>query len=104
VPGHFRVLLKQPGSILTGIVSQWIGLPATTFLLVLILGPPPGIALGMFLIAACTGGNVSNYYSLIGKGNVALSVSITAFCTLARWWPHLLCSDSGETFMDPRRI
>lgn len=82
-PRHFRVLLKQPGSILTGIVSQWIVLPFVTFLLVLLLKPAPGIALGMFLIAACPGGNVSNYFSLVGKGNVALSVSLTAVSTLA---------------------
>ncbi len=37
----------------------------------------------MFLVAACPGGNVSNYFSLVGKANVALSVSLTAFSTLA---------------------
>ena len=97
-PKHFRVLLRQPGSILTGIVSQWIVLPLVTYLLVWVLKPAPGIALGMFLIAACPGGNVSNYFSLIGKGNVALSVSLTAFSTLAsvvatpfvfRFWGNL---------------
>jgi len=82
-PRHFRALLSQPGSILTGVFSQLVVLPALTFLLVLILRPPPGIALGMFLVAACPGGNVSNYFSLLGKANVALSVSLTAFSTLA---------------------
>jgi BASS family bile acid:Na+ symporter len=81
-PKHFREVLKQPGAILTGIVSQWVLLPALTFVLVSILRPPPGLALGMFLVAACPGGNVSNYFSLIGRGNVALSVSLTAFSTL----------------------
>lgn len=81
-PKHFQVLLKRPGSILTGLFSQWVLLPAFTFLLVVTLRPPPGIALGMFLVAACPGGNLSNYFSLLGKGNVALSVSLTAFSTL----------------------
>jgi BASS family bile acid:Na+ symporter len=81
-PRHFHEVVRQPGGILTGIVSQWVLLPALTFLLVMILEPPPGIALGMFLVAACPGGNVSNYYSLIAKANVALSVSLTAFSTL----------------------
>jgi BASS family bile acid:Na+ symporter len=81
-PSHFREVLRQPGGILTGILSQWFLLPAFTFVLVLILRPPPGLALGMFLVAACPGGNVSNYFSLIGKANVALSVSLTAFSTL----------------------
>ncbi len=97
-PKHFRALLKQPGSILTGVFSQLVLLPALTFLLVLILRPPPGIALGMFLVAACPGGNVSNYFSLLGKANVALSVSLTGFSTLAsvvctpflfRFWGNL---------------
>ncbi|MGD2120506.1 MAG: bile acid:sodium symporter family protein [Gemmatimonadota bacterium] len=81
-PSHFREVLKQPSGILTGILSQWLILPAFTFLLVMALRPPPGLALGMFLVAACPGGNVSNYFSLIGKANVALSVSLTAFSTL----------------------
>jgi BASS family bile acid:Na+ symporter len=82
-PRHFKSVLSQPGSILTGVFSQLVLLPALTFLLVLVLRPPPGIALGMFLVAACPGGNVSNYFSLIGRANVALSVSLTGFSTLA---------------------
>ena len=82
-PKHFRALLRQPGSILTGLFSQWILLPALTFLLVVVLRPPAGIALGMFLVAACPGGNLSNYFSMLGKGNVALSVSLTAVSTMA---------------------
>jgi BASS family bile acid:Na+ symporter len=81
-PGHFRAVLKAPGSVATGVVSQLVVLPALTFLLVLLLRPPPPIALGMFLVAACPGGNVSNYFSLMGRGNVALSVSLTALSTL----------------------
>ncbi len=81
-PRHFKEVGRQPGAVFTGIVSQWLLLPALTFVLVAILRPPPGLALGMFLVAACPGGNVSNYFSLIGKANVALSVSLTAFSTL----------------------
>jgi len=82
-PRHFRALLRQPGSVLIGLLSQWVVLPAITFLLVLALRPPPAIALGMFLVASCPGGNLSNYFSMLGKANVALSVSLTAFSTLA---------------------
>jgi BASS family bile acid:Na+ symporter len=81
-PRHFQEVVKQPGGIFAGILSQWVLLPAFTFLLVILLRPPPGLALGMFLVAACPGGNVSNYFSQIGKANVALSVSLTAFSTL----------------------
>jgi BASS family bile acid:Na+ symporter len=97
-PAHFKAVLAQPTSILIGLVSQWVLLPALTFLIVVVARPAPGIALGMFLVAACPGGNVSNYFSLVGKANSALSVSLTAISTLAsvvctpflfRWWGGL---------------
>jgi BASS family bile acid:Na+ symporter len=81
-PAQFRAVLTRPASLLTGLGSQLILLPAVTFLLVLLLDPSPGIALGMFLVAACPGGNVSNYFSLMGRANAALSVSLTAITTL----------------------
>jgi BASS family bile acid:Na+ symporter len=80
-PSHLREVLRAPAGLLVGIFSQLAVLPGITLLLVLALGPPPGIALGMFLVAACPGGNVSNYFSLIGRGNPALSVSMTAVST-----------------------
>ena len=81
-PANFRAVLTQPASIVTGVFSQVVLLPALTFLLVVTLRPDPGIALGMFLVAACPGGNVSNYFSLVGRANPALSVSLTAISTL----------------------
>jgi len=51
--------------------------------LVSISNPPPSIALGMFLVAACPGGNVSNFLTSLAKGNIALSVSLTAFSSVA---------------------
>lgn len=78
----FRQLLKKPKPILVGVCSQFLVLPAITFLLVLLLKPPPSIALGMFMVAACPGGNISNFISHLAKGNTALSVSLTAIATL----------------------
>jgi bile acid:Na+ symporter, BASS family len=80
---HFRNILKYPKSALLGIFSQIILLPALTFLLVILINPPPSIAMGMILIAACPGGNISNFISSLSKANVALSVSLTAFSTLS---------------------
>lgn len=74
----FISLFKNPKPALTGIVSQFILLPFFTFLLVWLFNPMPGLALGMILVAACPGGNVSNFFSAISQGNVALSVSLTA--------------------------
>jgi BASS family bile acid:Na+ symporter len=51
--------------------------------LIMLLNPPPSIALGMFLVAACPGGNVSNFLTSLARGNVALSVSLTATSSVA---------------------
>lgn len=78
----FKKLLKNPKPILVGVFSQFILLPLVTFLLVIVVQPFPSIALGMFMVAACPGGNISNFISYLSKGNTALSVSLTAIATL----------------------
>jgi bile acid:Na+ symporter, BASS family len=80
---NFKDVLKNPASIFTGIVSQFVLLPVLTFLLALLINPTPSVALGMILVASCPGGNISNFVSSMAKGNAALSVSLTAFATLA---------------------
>jgi BASS family bile acid:Na+ symporter len=79
---HFKELIKSPKSYLIGLSAQFILLPAITYFLILILNPLPGIALGMILVSACPGGNISNFFSSLAKANVALSVSLTAVSTL----------------------
>ncbi len=80
---NFKNIINYPKSTILGFGSQFILLPALTFVLVLILNPPPTIAMGMILIAACPGGNISNFISSLAKANVALSVSLTAIATLS---------------------
>ena len=79
---HFRELARNPKSILAGVLSQFLVLPILTFLLVWLFKPIEGLALGMILVAACPGGNVSNFFSSISKGNVALSITLTAIATI----------------------
>jgi BASS family bile acid:Na+ symporter len=78
----FKRVAEFPKAVLIGILSQFILLPMFTFLLVYIWQPIPSMALGMILVAACPGGNVSNYFSLQAGGNAALSVTLTAFATM----------------------
>ena len=78
----FKRLFQNPRPIFTGVFSQFLLLPATTFLLVWLTDPMPSIALGMFMVAACPGGNISNFITHLAKGNSALSVSLTAVATL----------------------
>lgn len=77
----FKTLLKQPKLVLIGVLCQFVLLPLVTFLLVILIKPQPSIALGMFMVAACPGGNISNFMTHLSKGNTALSVSLTAFAT-----------------------
>jgi len=78
----FKDVFIEPRAAILGILSQTVVLPAFSFLLVLVLNPPPSVAMGMILIASCPGGNISNLISSLAKANVALSVSLTAFSTL----------------------
>jgi BASS family bile acid:Na+ symporter len=78
----FKRLFKNPKIVFVGVLSQFILLPAATFVAILIIKPHPSFALGMMMIAACPGGNVSNFFSKMAGGNAALSVSLTAFATL----------------------
>ncbi len=82
---HFKKLFLNPKSAFVGALSQFVILPLITFLLAISLKSyiTPTIALGMILVAACPGGNVSNFISSLAKGNVALSVSLTAIATMA---------------------
>ncbi|GLS15290.1 bile acid:sodium symporter family protein [Hydrogenophaga electricum] len=74
----FRRVLRMPLAISVGVAAQFIVLPAVTYVLTRLLGVGPSVALGMILVACCPPGNVSNILTHRAKGNVALSVSMTA--------------------------
>jgi BASS family bile acid:Na+ symporter len=80
---HFTQLLHQKKAVFTGLFTQFIMLPLFTVILVSVLPISHGMALGMLLVAACPGGNVSNFFSQMARGHVALSVTLTAFSSLA---------------------
>lgn len=79
----FKYLIQHPKAFLLGVFSQFFALPFLTWVIISLLNPPPSIALGMFLVAACPGGNVSNFLTNLAKGNTALSVSLTAFSSVS---------------------
>lgn len=88
----FKRIRKTPKAFIVGAVSQFFFLPFFTFLLLQIIKPSPSIALGMILVASCPGGNMSNFMTQLAKGNVALSISMSAF------------SSGLATFMTPFNI
>jgi len=79
---NFKEIIKKPKSLILGLISQFVLLPAVTFLLIKILQPSEGVALGMILVASCPGGNISNFISSLAKANIELSVSLTGVSTL----------------------
>ena len=79
----FKRILVSPKAPGIGLMAQFILLPAFTFLLTLALRPHPSMALGMILVAACPGGNLSNIMTYLAKGNCAVSISMTAISTVA---------------------
>lgn len=79
----FRRIAASPKGPAIGLFTQFLLLPAFTFLLTRVLDPAPSIALGMILVASCPGGNLSNFFTHLAGGNAALSVSMTAVSTLA---------------------
>ncbi len=78
----FSNVFKKPKNFLVGLVSQLIFLPIVGLVLVIIWPLPIEIAIGVMLIAAAPGGVTSNILTFFAKGDVALSVSLTAVMSL----------------------
>ncbi len=77
----FKKVFKSGRGPIIGLIIQFLVLPAATCGLTLIIDPQPSIALGMIMVAACPGGNVSNFVTYLSGSNTALSVSMTAIST-----------------------
>lgn len=79
----FTRVLREPKAPVIGLVAQFLLLPALTCLACWALRIEPQLALGMILVAACPGGSFSNIMTWLARGNVAVSVSMTAVSSLA---------------------
>ncbi|MBN8431941.1 bile acid:sodium symporter family protein [Microbulbifer salipaludis] len=79
----FARVFRRPVAPLTGLVAQFLLLPAITCLATWALNISPGLALGMILVSCCPGGTFSNVMTWIGRANVATSVSMTAVSSVA---------------------
>lgn len=78
----FALLLRRPRAVLVGVLGQIVLLPVCAYCLGLLLNLPPVFMIGFMLIACCPGGSSSNVFSKLAKGDVALSVSLTAISSL----------------------
>ena len=80
--GDFLKVIKQPRDFFVGAFSQIILLPTIAFILVKIWPIAPELAIGVMIIAAAPGGVTSNLLTSFAKGDVALSISLTAIISL----------------------
>ncbi len=78
----FRRVAKTPKSVICGLIPQFILLPVGTWLATLALDLPPNVEAAMILVAACPGGSLSNVITHFGRGNTALSVSVSAVASV----------------------
>ena len=78
----FLRVLKQPKDFLVGAISQIILLPIIAFILIMIWPISPELAIGVMIIAAAPGGVTSNILTSFARGDVALSISLTAIISL----------------------
>ena len=78
----FRRVAQMPRSVVCGLIPQFLLLPVGTWLATLVLDLPANIEAAMILVACCPGGSLSNYVTHYGRGNTALSISISAVAAL----------------------
>lgn len=77
-PADFRYVARHPLAVGIGLLAQFVLLPGATWLLTMLLDLPPATEAAMMLVAACPGGALSNVVTAFGRGNLALSLSISA--------------------------
>ena len=78
----FANVAKQPKAVMLGMMGQIVLLPLIAFAVAWALDLPPVYFMGLILIACCPGGSSSNVFSMLAKGDVALSVTLTALSSI----------------------
>ncbi|TMU56620.1 bile acid:sodium symporter family protein [Flagellimonas algicola] len=81
VPADFTRIIKYPKAILLGLTNQLLFLPLIGFALAIIFELNPVTAIGLMILASCPGGPTSNLITQVCKGNIALSVTLTAIAS-----------------------
>lgn len=78
----FTRVLGYPKAVVVGLLAQLVMLPILGFILASVLPLPPELAVGVMILAACPGGPTSNLITYLARGNVALSITLTALSSL----------------------
>jgi bile acid:Na+ symporter, BASS family len=99
VAADWARVVKYPLAVVVGLVGQFILLPAVAFLLVYSLSLPLAVAAGVVILAACPGGVVSNSISFLARGDIPLSVTLTAISSFLALLSVPLIVDIGLEFV-----
>lgn len=78
----FRIVLHRPKDIMIGCLAQFTAMPLLAWLLVRVFSLPDDLAIGVILVGCCPGGTASNVITYLAKGDLALSVGMTAMSTV----------------------
>lgn len=81
-PEDFRVVLQRPKDVLMGCLAQFTVMPLLAWLLAKLFSLPDELALGVILVGCCPGGTASNVITFLARGDLALSVGMTATSTI----------------------
>ena len=81
-PLDFKKIVKSPKVVAIGICAQMLLLPLIAFIITIALKLPPEIAVGLIIIALAPGGATSNMFTYLSKGDVSLSITLTAIVSL----------------------
>jgi len=79
---NFQAVLQIPKAVGIGLIAQMVLLPLLAFLIAVLLSLPPEIAVGLMIIALAPGGATSNLFTYLAKGDLSLSISLTAIVSL----------------------
>ena len=100
-PQDFKVVFSRPRDVLVGCLAQFTIMPLMAWLLTKVFALPADLALGVILVGCCPGGTASNVITYLAKGDLALSVGMTATSTvLAPLLTPLLVWLMAGTFVD----
>ncbi len=104
-PADFKNVIFAPKAVWIGLIGQMVLLPLVALAISVALNLPPEIAVGLMIIALAPGGATSNMYSYLAKGDVSLSISLTAVTSLVTpftlpiilaWSMHFFMSDATQ--------
>lgn len=97
-PKDFKGVGAKPKSLMIGIICQMVLLPLFGFTLAIAVGLSPILSIGLFILCLCPGGVTSNMFCYLAKGNVALSITLTALISLITPFTIPIFADLGMNY------